>query len=323
ELIIDNLQKQISEKEKEIDILSSLKDELRNDQQVLESSLNDLKLVMLDFVNQAGQFSLSERNVIEKLNQVITEKGGLQDKSLLPSVLPPWSCVDTKIDVKVLSETETSKLFSSLASTYGYDNRNVVVFDRLLRTGHLVLLINQYAHLFIEHYSRLICGGRISHIALDASYIGVDDLWRNPGTQLNTGFAYAWNNAINNSDHYYVIHLTGITEVHYMGFFKQLNEVLSYSKRPKNLLIVASINTEISSLNDGQQQLVKSLMQFITPLKFKAVNIDLKSAIQSLDTTKRSEILYITDNKRFIQIMNASIKTHQHFMQYERLLSLP
>ncbi|HAD80455.1 MAG TPA: hypothetical protein DCF99_15275, partial [Flavobacteriaceae bacterium] len=67
----------------------------------------------------------------------------------------------------------------------------------------------------------------------------------------------------------------------------------------------------------------KNLIQFITPLKFSASNIDSKSALQGLDTTKYSEILYAEDNKRFIQIMNTSIKTHHQFSQFERLHRLP
>src|SRR5690606_31180652 len=117
----------------------------------------------------------------------------------------------------------------------------------------------------------------------------------NPGTNLNTGFAYAWNNAINNPEHYYVVHLTGTVEVNYVGFFKQLDEVLSYAQRPKNLLVLASLNSDVSILDDRQQQLLKNLIQFITPLKFSASNIDSKSALQGLDTTKYSEILYAED----------------------------
>ncbi len=321
--LLDNLEKQISEKERENELLSLINEDLKKNKKALEISVSDLKTLMSKFINEVGKISSSERHVIEKLNHFLTERGVLQNKSLLPSILPPWSCVETKTDVKVIVESDTIELFRQLASTYGYDDRNVIVFDRLIRTGHLILLINQDAHIFIEHYSRLICGGRISHIALDASYIGVDDLWRNPGTNLNTGFAYAWNNAINNPEHYYVVHLTGTVEVNYVGFFKQLDEVLSYSQRPKNLLVLASLNTDVTILDDRQQQLLKNLIQFITPLKFSASEIDSKSVSQGLDTTKYSEILYTEDNKRFIQIINTPIKTHHQLTQFERLLRLP
>ena len=147
--------------------------ERKKDKIFLETSINDLKLLINDFFTEAGEISLRERNIIEKLNDFLTDRGLLQNKSLLPSILPPWTCMEAKNEIKVIEETDTSDLFKQLASTYGYDDRNVVVFDRLFRTSHFILLINQYAHSFIEQYSRLICGGRISHIALDASYIGV------------------------------------------------------------------------------------------------------------------------------------------------------
>lgn len=320
--LLDSLEEQISEKESESEILSSLNEELKKDKIFLETSINDLKLLINDFFTEAGEISLRERNIIEKLNDFLTDRGLLHNKSLLPSILPPWTCMVAKNEIKVIEETDTSDLFKQLASTYGYDDRNVVVFDRLFRTSHFILLINQYAHSFIEQYSRLICGGRISHIALDASYIGVDDLWRNPGTNLNTGFAYAWNNASNNPDHYYVVHLTGVTEVNYIGFYKQLSEVLSYSQRPKNLLVLASLNTALSTLNDRQKQLLKELTPFVTSLKFNALNVNPNAVLQSLDTTKYSEILFSENNKRFIQIMKASINTYQHLLQLERLHSL-
>lgn len=71
--------------------------------------------------------------------------------------------MEAKNEIKVIEETDTSDLFKQLASTYGYDDRNVVVFDRLFRTSHFILLINQYAHSFIEQYSRLICGAHFTY----------------------------------------------------------------------------------------------------------------------------------------------------------------
>jgi len=320
--LLDDLEKQISDKKRENEQSSFLNDELKKDKLALTTSVYDLKQMLDQFINEAGQISLQERSVIEKLNHFLTDRGVLQNKSLLPSILPPWTFVEAKVEAKVIEASETNSLFNQLASSYGYEDRNVIVFDRLLRTGHFVLLINEYAHLFIEHYSRLMCGGRISHISLDASYIGVDDLWRSPGTSLNTGFAYAWHNAANNPEHYYVVHLTGITEVNYVGLFQQLNEVLSYSQRPRNLLVTASLNADASILDDKQKQILKQLIPFFVPLKFDALNIDTKSALHSLDKTKCSEIIYSEDNKRFIQIMNAPIKTHQQLLQIERLQRL-
>ena len=322
QVLLDQLQKQISEKENELDTLSSLCEELKHDQSVLDSTVSDVKLLISDFINQAGQLSLSERKVIEKLNQVINEKELLEGKSLLPSMLPPWSYIESKEEVQEISETEAADIFRNLALTYGYENRNVIVFDRLIRTGNFVLLIDQYAHLFIEQYSRLICGGRVSNIVLDASYIGIDDLWRNPATNLSTGFAYTWNNALNNPDDYYVIHLTGITEVSYLSFFQQLKQVITSSLRPKNLLFVGSIHIDMSTLESRQQQIVKGISKLLVPLKFQNLNINLTSALDSLLIKNFSQIMYVQDDKRFIQIMNMPIKTYAQFLQYERLYSL-
>ena len=322
QVLLDQLQKQISEKENELDTLSSLCEELKHDQSVLDSTVSDVKLLISDFINQAGQLSLSERKVIEKLNQVINEKELLEGKSLLPSMLPPWSYIESKEEVQEISETEAADIFRNLALTYGYENRNVIVFDRLIRTGNFVLLIDQYAHLFIEQYSRLICGGRVSNIVLDASYIGIDDLWRNPATNLSTGFAYTWNNALNNPDDYYVIHLTGITEVSYLSFFQQLKQVITSSLRPKNLLFVGSNHIDMSTLESRQQQIVKGISKLLVPLKFQNLNINLTSALDSLLIKNFSQIMYVQDDKGFIQIMNMPIKTYAQFLQYERLYSL-
>ncbi len=320
---LDNLQKNIEEKEKKLEELKNLTDKLQNDQNQLETSIYDLRSLINNFMKEAVDLSFNERQVIEKLNQLITKQNILDGRSLLPCILPPWSYVQSKQEVKVISEMDVEDIFRNLASTYGYENRNVIVFDRLIRTGNFVLLINQYAHQFIEQYSRLICGGRISHIALDASYIGIDDLWRNPATHLNTGFAYAWNNALNNPDHYYVINLTGITEVAYLSFFEQLKQVMTSALRPKNLLIVSSISIDISTLESKSQQMLKDITKFLVPLKFNNLNIDVTSALKSLDVKNLSEVMYLDDPKRFIQIMKTSIKTHAQFLQYERLYSLP
>lgn len=57
-------------------------------------------------------------------------------------------------------------------------------------------------------------------------------------------------------------------------------------------------------------------------MKFNALNVNPNAVLQSLDTTKYSEILFSENNKRFIQIMKASINTYQHLLQLERLHSL-
>src|SRR5690606_5707698 len=117
-------------KESESELLSLINEDLKENQKALETSVNDLKLLMNKFINEAGQISPGERNVIEKLNHFLTERGVLQNKSLLPSILPPWACIDAKVEVKVIVESDTTDLFRQLASTYGYDDRNVIVFDR-------------------------------------------------------------------------------------------------------------------------------------------------------------------------------------------------
>ena len=118
------MEKQISEKERENELLSLINEDLKKNKKALEISVSDLKTLMSKFINEVGKISSSERHVIEKLNHFLTERGVLQNKSLLPSILPPWSCVETKTDVKVIVESDTIELFRQLASTYGYDDRN-------------------------------------------------------------------------------------------------------------------------------------------------------------------------------------------------------
>ena len=317
-----NLLKETEEQQRDYEQLININNQLKNENLTLAASIQELNILMDQFINEAVNLSQNERNVIERLNQLIINKKILKEKSLLPDVLPPWSIVQKRVDPKTIDISELDLIYNQLACTYGYKKRNVAVFDRLLRTNHLILLINEYAHLFIEQYSRFVCGGRLSHIPMDASFIGVDDLWRSPGTHLPTGFAYAWQNAVNNPHDYYIVHLTGVLEIGYSGLFHQLNDILTYSNRPKNLLVVCSLTSDIKILDDNQKELLKKLETYFLPLKFNSFNIDSRIALQSLDKTKYSQILYSEDPKRFIQILNKAPKNYQNFQQTERLYRL-
>ena len=72
----------------------------------------------------------------------------------------------------------------------------------------------------------------------------------------------------------------------------------------------------------AQQQIVKGISKLLVPLKFQNLNINLTSALDSLLIKNFSQIMYVQDDKRFIQIMNMPIKTYAQFLQYERLYSL-
>lgn len=314
--------KEAEKQQHDNNLLTNINDQLKTENLALTSSINELKILIDQFINEAVSLSINERNVIDRLNNILINKKILQEKSLLPDILPPWSISQKIRDIKTIDVIELDPIFSQLAYTYGYQKRNVVVFDRLLRTNHLILLINKHAHLFIEQYSRFICGGRLSYISMDASFIGLDDLWRSPVTQLPTAFAYAWHNAINNPQDYYIVHLTGVLEIGSPELFNQLNNVLMYPNRPKNLLVVCSLTSEIENLDNNQKELLKKVNTYLLPLKFNFSNINAKIALQSLDKNKCSQIIYSEDPKRYIQIINIDPKNYQNFHQIERLYSL-
>lgn len=297
---------------------------LVRDHTKLSKDVETLSVLVSKFINEAVRLSLQEREVIEKLNNFLVGHSTLEKKSLLPTTLPAWTLAQKNVDPTILGAEELDSVFNQLACTYGYLERSIKVFDRLLRTGHLVLLMNEYAYLFIQQYSRYICGGRLSLIAVDASYIGLDDLWRSPGTMQPTGFAYAWQNALNNPNNYYLVHLTGVLETNYPVLFQQLSEILSTPNRPSNLLVVSSLTLKVAELENRQKDILKKLASSHVVLHFQAASFHIDKAIASLEKERFSELLYQAEDwNRVPKVVQAKPNSYKDFMSLERLNRIP
>lgn len=120
---------------------------------------------------------------------------GLRLKALLGSSEAPmhsapwWSPIGD-----VPSEIGFAELPSRLdheARFFGVQTADIQLLDGALRAGELVLLVGTSSELALGAFARAVAGGRVRNQVLDPSTIGLDDLWRVPGSHRPTAFAMA------------------------------------------------------------------------------------------------------------------------------------
>ncbi|WP_446892538.1 hypothetical protein [Acinetobacter sp. NS4_7] len=92
--------KEVEKQQHDNNLLTNINDQLKTENLALTSSINELKILIDQFINEAVSLSMNERNVIDRLNNLLINKKILQEKSLLPDILPPWSISQKIRDTK-------------------------------------------------------------------------------------------------------------------------------------------------------------------------------------------------------------------------------
>jgi hypothetical protein len=93
----------------------------------------------------------------------------------------------------------------------------------------------------VSAYGRAVAGGDVRCHALDPSAIGLDDLWRFPGTGRPTAFALAWHRARIAPDTTVLLCLRNLDAAPFHLWLSALHAALQSPARPRNLLVLGTV----------------------------------------------------------------------------------
>jgi hypothetical protein len=177
--------------------------------------------------------------VAEQLEGMLAEHG-YHGPSLIPPIMPPWgtglpsgACNEIGYDALAIVIREEAK-------RHGVDESALRLADIFARAGELVLLCGPQAELTLRAYARCIAAGVYRTMALDPSIIGLDDLWRAPGTQAPSAFAHAWQAAVGAPDCFHILCIRDIDAAPYRLWLASFQSILQSVSRPTNLLLFAT-----------------------------------------------------------------------------------
>ncbi|MEQ5840443.1 hypothetical protein N0A02_13505 [Paraburkholderia acidicola] len=230
--------------------LMSLNEELKNieercaqgreEQQAFSRNLTEvLKGLSAAFEDMSPLEQPFAKTVLDRLEQAI--EGGLgQRRNLIPSNVAPWA---RRFEVQKTGSIEYSGLATRIeaeAKTHAVATEDLSLVDALARSGELILMFGPQAELALTAYARCVAGGAVRSLPVDPSVIGLEDLWRVPGTQQPTALAYAWNSAEAEPDRLHIVCLRNLDAAPFHLWLASLNAVLFSASRPRNLLFFAT-----------------------------------------------------------------------------------
>lgn len=158
---------------------------------------------------------------------------------LIPPAMPPWgagfadvACAEIGCDALIARISEEAK-------RHGVEENALKLVDIFARAGELVLLCGAQSELALQAYARCISAGLYRTMALDPSIIGLDDLWRAPGTQTPTALAHAWQAALSEPNLFHIVCMRDVDAAPYRLWLASFQAVLQSASRPSNLLVFA------------------------------------------------------------------------------------
>lgn len=187
------------------------------------------------------------RGLAERLARVVSAGTIGPSPSLLPPALPPWAVGEEAASVESISPT--SGLIERLrieSEANGIEITDLRLIDGFARAGELVVLLGRANERALTAYARSVSGGRVRVMTLDATVIGVDDLWRIPGSQLPTALAFAWTAALAAPNKAILACLHGLETAPLRAWLPALANILRSAVRPKNLLVLATADVQAS-----------------------------------------------------------------------------
>lgn len=132
------------------------------------------------------------------------------------------------------------KRLADEAESHGVLPQDLALLDGFARAGEIVLLLGDQAELALRAYARCVAGGEIRSHALDPSSIGLDDLWRVPGTGRPTAFALAWHRAQVSPETTVLLCLRDLDAAPFRLWLASLHSVMQAPDRPRNLLLLST-----------------------------------------------------------------------------------
>ncbi len=161
------------------------------------------------------------------------------ETALMPIHSPPWG-LPLAGDPVEIDLAELPSRLKHEAHFHGLETSDVLLLDGVLRSGELVMLIGPSTELALSAFSRAAAGGRIRSQVLDPSAIGLDDLWRVPGSHRPTVFAMAWNRALQEPETTILLCLRNLDAAPFKLWLRSLRAALASPARPSNLVMVAT-----------------------------------------------------------------------------------
>ena len=155
---------------------------------------------------------------------------------------PPWTTPRRIVD-EPKAWAEFPEALRAAALRWGYATDDLRVADVAVRGGALVVLPEECASRFVGCYADLVAGGGYVRHVLDPSVISIDDLWRSPGSGRHGCLARAWAAARLDPARFQVLLLDGLHRTPSALWVGSLLDVLRDTRRPRNLLIFASLGT--------------------------------------------------------------------------------
>lgn len=177
--------------------------------------------------------------IAERLEGMLTQHD-YHGPSLIPPAMPPWGTGMPSGACDEIGYGSLTAVISEEAKRHGIDENALRLTDIFARAGELVLLCGPQAELTLRAYARCISTGVYRTMALDPSIIGLDDLWRAPGTQTPTAFAHAWQAALGAPDCFHILCMRDIDAAPYRLWLASFQTVLQSASRPTNLLVFAT-----------------------------------------------------------------------------------
>lgn len=162
-------------------------------------------------------------------------------ESLLPEATPPWWRPSSADDALPISTNDLVDRIVNEAGASGIQAEDLHILDLFARSGELVLVVGPYANAALHAYSRVVSGNCIRTHPVDPSTIGLDDLWRIPGSGRPTALAQAWHQAEVQSDKAVLLCLSNLDAAPFHFWLASLVSVLRSHNRPRNLIVVATL----------------------------------------------------------------------------------
>lgn len=166
-----------------------------------------------------------------------TEGEDSSDQTPLPS--PPWTW-SRSVEPSTISLAELPIRLEEEANFHGVNSSDLQLLDAASRAGELVFLVGPSAELALTALTRAVAGGHVRNHVLDPSAIGLDDLWRVPGSHRPTAFATAWSRALQEPETSVLVCLRNIDAAPFRLWLRSLRAALASPMRPSNLIVLAT-----------------------------------------------------------------------------------
>jgi hypothetical protein len=259
---IQTIRREVEEAEAKRHDLASRVEIAKNELTAFRRALRDELAMVHDALKDAPAESSSAVNEIARRLAERVSKTSL-DLNVLPPATPPWGRTGSKI-VTPIGHGELRERLEAEARHAGISTPDFLALDTLLRAGELVVLIEPRDRILLEIYADVVSGGRIRKCVVDASIIGLDDLWRQPGSGNPTPFAKAWTAARAHPDETLVFVLEYLDAAPLSFWLPLLVTELASPDRPSNLLVVGTLMASGNARSEDLRALRASVVPVAT-----------------------------------------------------------